>query len=137
MTSKLYKVTFNNDPKDFDIVRMAAELPVSMDSEFASLLSKLMPSKAGQIKARQATRTKTMSMIQADLIATSRKYNPDFENLPVKRCYSILVWGMKALPIKDEDLAKYAKAETKTPLFDQLMAANKGRKFDFTEESNG
>ena len=139
--SKFFKLTFCNNSKDFDIVRQVGQVPLTTSDDPASALVRQMISQISPRGRKFTPRPTTGNgMMQAELLATSREYIPNLETVPPMRFYSYLVWGMRAVEINESDLSQYAKAATKTPLFDQLVAPvppqdPKSRRFNFDEDN--
>ena len=134
MSSKFFKLTFCNDSKDYDIVRLVGQVALSPNTDpIADLVNQALAQAFPRgWKPSVGMPKPSMGLMQAELLATSREYNP--KSVHTKRFYSILVWGMRSKEITAADLALYAEAKTKTPLFDELLPS-KARRFNFTEES--
>jgi len=61
-----------------------------------------------------------MPTIVCRLLASSRKYNPQFEVVPNKMFFSKRVW-MKAKPVSRGDFALYATLPTVTEAFNKIL----------------
>jgi hypothetical protein len=108
-TQPLYKILYNGDENDYDVVRLVKQHIISKNVDnIGTILS-------------GTKNQKTFDMVEAELVCSSKQYDPHWEGVPNRKFFSTTVFAGATKLKKTQDMTMFVSAATKTPLFEQLL----------------